>query len=52
MTYSNKVNFSGSALDAADFKVNPQGHTGGSLNMVPAYAGYMVANHLADITRS
>jgi phosphoketolase len=52
MTYTNKVNFNGSALDADDFKSNPQGHTGGSLNMVPAYAGYMVANRLAGITRS
>jgi len=52
MTYTNKVNFNGSALDADDFKSNPQGHTGGSLNMVPAYVGYMVANRLAGITRS
>mgnify|MGYP001166565350 FL=1 len=52
MTYSTKVDFSGSALDAEDFKANPQGHTGGSLNMVPAYVAYMVANHLAGITRS
>ena len=52
MTYSNRVDFSGSALDADDFKSNPQGHTGGSLNMVPAYVGYMVANRLAGITRS
>ncbi|MBE97253.1 MAG: xylulose 5-phosphate 3-epimerase, partial [Marinobacter sp.] len=29
MTYTNKVNFNGSALDADDFKSNPQGHTGG-----------------------
>lgn len=52
MTYSNRVDFSGSALDADDFKTNPQGHTGGSLNMVPAYVGYMVANRLAGVTRS
>lgn len=52
MTYSSKVDFSGSALEADDFKINPQGHTGGSLNMVPAYVAYMVANRLAGITRS
>lgn len=52
MTYSNRVDFSGAPLAAADFKTNPQGHTGGSLNMVPGYVGYMVANRLAGITRS
>jgi phosphoketolase len=52
MTYSSRVDFSGNALDPDDFKPNPQGHTGGSLNMVPAYVGYMVANRLAGITRS
>ncbi len=52
MTYSTRVNFSGNALDAEAFKTNPQGHTGGSLNMVPAYVAYMVANRLAGITRS
>lgn len=52
MTYSTKVDFSGSALKAEEFKTNPQGHTGGSLNMVPAYVAYMVANRLAGITRS
>lgn len=52
MTYSTKVDLSGSAIGAEDFKANPQGHTGGSLNMVPAYVAYMVANRLAGITRS
>lgn len=52
MTYSRRVDLSGCELDAKDFKSNPQGHTGGSLNMVPAYVGYMVANRLAGITRS
>lgn len=52
MTYSSKVDFSGRPLTADDFKANPQGHTGGSLNMVPAYVAYMVANRLAGITRS
>jgi len=52
MTYSTKVDLSGNSLDAEDFKSNPQGHTGGSLNMVPAYVAYMVANRLTGITRS
>ncbi|QQD19937.1 xylulose 5-phosphate 3-epimerase [Spongiibacter nanhainus] len=52
MTYSTTVDLSGRELETDDFKTNPQGHTGGSLNMVPAYVGYMVANRLAGITRS
>jgi len=52
MTYANKVNLSGAPLSAEDFKLNPQGHTGGSLNMVPGYVGYMTANALAGNTRS
>lgn len=52
MTYANRVDLSGQPLLADDFKENPQGHTGGSLNMVPAYVGYVAANTLAGITRS
>lgn len=52
MTYAARVNLSGRALAAGDFKDNPQGHTGGSLNMVPAYIGYIAANTLAGFTRS
>src|SRR5450830_1375742 len=52
MTYANKVNLDGKALSHDDFKENPQGHTGGSLNMVPAYVGYMLANALSGVTRS
>ncbi|MBD3639499.1 MAG: xylulose 5-phosphate 3-epimerase [Marinobacter sp.] len=52
MTYAEKVDLSGQALAAEDFKENPQGHTGGSLNMVPAYVGYIAANTLAGLTRS
>lgn len=52
MTYANKVNLDGKALSRDDFKENPQGHTGGSLNMVPAYVGYMLANALSAVTRS
>lgn len=52
MTYANKVDLKGNPLDAQDFKSDPQGHTGGSLNMVPGYVGYMTANAIAGITRS
>lgn len=52
MTYASRVKLSGEPLVAGDFKANPQGHTGGSLNMVPAYIGYMTANSLAGRTRS
>lgn len=52
MTYARNVRLDGRALETADFKVSPQGHTGGSLNMVPAYVGYMLANALTGTTRS
>ena len=37
MTYAKRVDLSGAPLDAGDFKPDPQGHTGGSLNMAPAF---------------
>lgn len=43
-TYAKKVDITGAPLTAEDFKADPQGHTGGSLNMVPAYVGYLLAN--------
>lgn len=52
MTYARKVDLSGRPLEAADFKSAPEGHTGGSLNMVPAYVGYLTANLLTGTTRS
>lgn len=52
MTYACKVDFSGRALESDDFKATPEGHTGGSLNMVPAYVGYLLANALTGKTRS
>jgi phosphoketolase len=52
MTYANKIDLSGAPLNAENFKENPQGHTGGSLNMVPGYVAYMTANALAGVTRS
>lgn len=52
LTYARRVHRDGRALDAAGFKADPQGHTGGSLNMVPAYVGYLAANALTGTTRS
>jgi phosphoketolase len=51
MTYAQRVRLDGSALEAADFKPVPEGHTGGALNMVPAYAGYLALNGLTGETR-
>lgn len=51
MTYAKHVYLDGRALQAEDFKSNPQGHMGGSLNMVPAYAGYLATNALTGLTR-
>jgi phosphoketolase len=52
MTYATRVDLSGASLPAEAFKQNPEGHTGGSLNMVPAFIGYLVANALTGTTRS
>lgn len=52
MTYACTVRADGQALRSEDFKPNPDGHTGGSLNMVPAYVGYLAANALSGTTRS
>ena len=51
MTYARHVHVDGTPLAAGDFKDDPQGHTGGSLNMVPAYVGYLLANALSGCTR-
>jgi len=51
MTYAKHVYLDGRPLQAEDFKSNPQGHMGGSLNMVPAYAGYLALNALTGFTR-
>jgi phosphoketolase len=51
-TYAHNVYLDGRPLATEDFKPRPEGHTGGSLNMVPAYAGYLVANALDGFTRS
>ncbi|HLU77990.1 MAG TPA: xylulose 5-phosphate 3-epimerase, partial [Burkholderiaceae bacterium] len=51
MTYAQRVYLDGRPMKAEDFKASPQGHTGGSLNMVPAYVGYLAANALTGQTR-
>lgn len=51
MTYANKVYTDGRPLNQHEFKSDPQGHTGGALNMVPAYIGYLAANTLSGLTR-
>lgn len=52
MSYARRVDLSGAPLEADDFKPDPQGHTGGSLNMVPAFAGYLLANAICGHTRA
>lgn len=52
MTYAKRVDVSGAPLPADAFKSNPEGHTGGSLNMVPAFVGYLVANAITASTRA
>lgn len=52
MTYAQNVYLDGRALAAEDFKPNPEGHTGGALNMVSAYVGYLLANAISGRTRA
>jgi len=51
MTYARRFDPDGEPLSAADFKPVPEGHTGGALNMVPAFVGYLLANALTGTTR-
>jgi phosphoketolase len=51
-TYAVNVYLDGRPLAEADFKPNPEGHTGGALNMVPAYTGYLAVNAITGLTRS
>lgn len=51
MTYAENVYRDGRDLTHADFKRDPQGHTGGSLNMVPGYVGYLLINALSGVSR-
>ena len=51
-TYARNVYLDGRRFASDDFKPRPEGHTGGALNMVPAYAGYLGINALTGITRA
>lgn len=51
MTYADRVRPDGREMASEDFKRTPEGHTGGSLNIVPAYVGYLAANALTGLTR-
>jgi len=51
-SYARNFYFGSRELAKEDFKVSPEGHMGGSLNIVPAYLGYMAANYLTNFTRS
>jgi phosphoketolase len=51
-TYAQNIYLDGRELVPADFKPDPQGHLGATLNMIPAYVGYMLANALTGFTRS
>ncbi len=51
-TYARNVYLDGRDLTQDDFKPDPEGHTGGVLNMIPAYTGYMAINALTGLTRS
>ncbi len=52
MTYAKRCQTDGAPLAAEDFKSRPEGHTGGALNMVPAYAAYLALDSLTGRTRS
>jgi len=51
MTYARRIDLDGAPLAADDFKPTPEGHTGGSLNMVPAFVAHLLANALSGTTR-
>src|SRR5262249_24874870 len=51
-TYARHVFLDGRELSRDDFKPHPEGHTGGALNMVPSYVGYLLANALSELTRA
>jgi phosphoketolase len=51
-TYARHVYLNGRDLVPEDFKPHPEGHTGGALNMVPAYVGYMAIDAITSFTRA
>ncbi len=50
-TYAQNVSLDGRPLKPEEFNAAPEGHTGGALNMVPAYVGYLAVNALTGVTR-
>jgi phosphoketolase len=50
-TYASAVYLDGRPLARGDFKEKPEGHTGSSLNIVPAYVGYLLADAITGHTR-
>jgi phosphoketolase len=52
MTYAQHVYLDGRDMEPGDFKPSPEGHTGGALNIVPAYVGYLAINSITGMTRS
>src|SRR3546814_854655 len=46
MRYAERVHLSGAPLTAAAFKTTPEGHTGRSHTMFPAFVGYLAATAL------
>ncbi|MCX8008951.1 MAG: xylulose 5-phosphate 3-epimerase [Patescibacteria group bacterium] len=51
-TYASRVYLDGRVLGKEDFKKEPEGHTGGSLNVTPGYVGYLAMNALMGKTRA
>ena len=51
MTYATRVYLDGRDFPPDAFKSHPRGHTGGALNMVPAYAGLLALNHFTRTPR-
>lgn len=52
MTYAQRLRMNGEPLQRTDFKPHPEDHNLGALNLVPAYAAYLVLNRLTGVTRS
>ena len=52
MTYVREIRLDGRPITADACKPDPQGHTGGALNMVIGYLGYLLANTLSGHTRA
>lgn len=51
-TYAKNVYLDGRMLAKDDFKEEPEGHTGGSLNVAPGYVGYLALNALMGKSRA